>query len=158
MPVKRKLPAKIGRCYKNLAGHNFDFRAKSSSEKFFMYNKNILSGGFGSKVNIAAGQVFVTPPKLFFLSWNKGQLRAAITWPCKLSTPLCHTYSEPSGYEVSPGIIQNLPYLSKSRLRAKLLGVFLVISEVTSQIYTANLVMFKIWVFSATCMTSHCMP
>ena len=30
-----------------------------------MYIKNILSGGFGSKVKIAAGQVFVTPPKLF---------------------------------------------------------------------------------------------
>ena len=28
--VKRELPAKIGRCYKKLGGHNFDFRAKSS--------------------------------------------------------------------------------------------------------------------------------
>ena len=30
MPVKCELPAKIGRCCKNLAGRNFDFRAKSS--------------------------------------------------------------------------------------------------------------------------------
>ena len=30
MPVKCELPAKIGRCWKNLAGRNFDFRAKSS--------------------------------------------------------------------------------------------------------------------------------
>ena len=30
MPVERELPAKIGRCSKNLAGRNFDFRAKSS--------------------------------------------------------------------------------------------------------------------------------
>ena len=30
MPVKCELPAKIGRCSKNLAGRNFDFRAKSS--------------------------------------------------------------------------------------------------------------------------------
>ena len=32
MPVERELPAKIGRCYKNLAGRNFDFRSKSSWE------------------------------------------------------------------------------------------------------------------------------
>ena len=37
IPVERELPAKKGRCYKNLAGRNFDFRAKSSREKFFMY-------------------------------------------------------------------------------------------------------------------------
>ena len=30
MPVKCELPAKIGRCYEKLGGHNFDFRAKSS--------------------------------------------------------------------------------------------------------------------------------
>ena len=42
MPVKRELPANIGRCYKNLAGRNFDFRAKSSWEDFFMYIKKIL--------------------------------------------------------------------------------------------------------------------
>ena len=30
MPVKCELPAKIGRCYEKLAGHNFDRRAKSS--------------------------------------------------------------------------------------------------------------------------------
>ena len=32
----------------------------------------------------------------FFFSRNKGQLRAAVTRPCRLSTTLCHTYSEPS--------------------------------------------------------------
>ena len=43
MPVERELPAKIGRCYKKLSGHNFDFRVKSSWESFckslpFFYN------------------------------------------------------------------------------------------------------------------------
>ena len=62
MPVKRELPAKIGRCSEKLLGHNFDRRAKSSWEKIFKYVKNFLSGGFCSKVKIAACQVFVTPP------------------------------------------------------------------------------------------------
>ena len=35
-------------------------------------------------------------------SKNKGQLWAAITWPCRLSTPLCHTCSEPSEHEELP--------------------------------------------------------
>ena len=90
----------------------------------------------------------------FFFSRNKGQLRAAVTRPCRLSTPLCHTYSEPSGHEDSPGGTQNIPYLfknlSKSRLSDPFFGLFLVISEVGSQIYIANLAIFKIWVFSAT--------
>ena len=90
----------------------------------------------------------------FFPSRNKGQLRAAVTRPCRLSTPLCHTYSEPSGHELSPGGTQNIPYLfknlSKSRLSDPFFGLFLVISEVGSQIYIANLAIFKIWVFSAT--------
>ena len=30
MPVKRELPAEIGRCNEKLAGRNFDRRAKSS--------------------------------------------------------------------------------------------------------------------------------
>ena len=38
--VERELPAKIGRCNENLAGCNFDFRAKSSWEKIFIYVKN----------------------------------------------------------------------------------------------------------------------
>ena len=54
-----------------------------------------------------------------------------------------HTYSEPSGYEDSPGSILNIPYLfknlSKSRLSDPFFGLFLVISEVGSQIYIANL-------------------
>ena len=154
MPVKRELPAKIGRCSKNLAGRNFDFRAKSSWEKIFIYVKNFLSGGFCSKVKIAAWRLFVTPPKAIFFSRNKGQLQAAVTRPCRLPTPLSLTYSEPSGHELSPGGTQNIPYLfknlSKSRLSDPFFGLFLVISEVGSQIYIANLAIFKIWVFSAT--------
>merc|ERR550534_894809 len=84
----------------------------------------------------------------FFFSRNKGQLRAAVTWPCRLPTPLSHTYSEPSGHELSPGGTQNIPYLfknlSKSRLSDPFFGLFLVISEVGSQIYIANLAIFKI--------------
>ena len=126
-----------------------------SSERTFLCTlKKILSGVFCSKVKIAACQVFVTPPKLFFLPWNKGQLRAAVTRLCRLSTPLCHTYSEPSGHEDSPGGTQNIPYLfknlSKLRLSDPFFGLFLMISEVGSQIYIAILAIFKIWVFSAT--------
>ena len=84
----------------------------------------------------------------FFLSRNKGQLRAAVSRPCRLPTPLCHTYSEPPGHEDSPGGTQNIPYLfknlSKSRLSDLFFGLFLVISEVGSQIYIANLAIFKI--------------
>ena len=90
----------------------------------------------------------------FFFSQNKGQLRTAVTRPCRLPTLLCHTYSEPSGHEDSPGGTQNIPYLfknlSKSRLSDPFFGLFLVISEVGSQIYITNLAIFKIWVFSAT--------
>merc|ERR1712052_97748 len=72
--------------------------------------------------------------RYFFSSRIKGQLRAAVTRPCRLSTPLCHTYSEPSGHELSPGGTQNIPYLlknlSKSRLSDPFFGLFLVISEV----------------------------
>ena len=73
---------------KNLAGRNFDFRAKSS--RFLLHRL-----------------------RWFFFSRNKGQLRAAVTRPCRLSTPLCHTYSEPSGHEDSPGTTQNITYLLK---------------------------------------------
>ena len=45
----------LRRCSKKLGGHNFDFRAKSSWEKSFNIYKNFLSGGFRSKVKIAAG-------------------------------------------------------------------------------------------------------
>jgi len=104
------------------------------------------------RVRVPAGHW--TPLNIFFLSWNKGQLWSAITWHCRLSTPLCHTYSEPSEHELSPGGTQNIPYLfknlSKSRLSDPFFGLFLVICEVGSQIYIANLAIFKIWVFSAT--------
>ena len=40
---------------------------RNPPERIFLYMlKKILSGGLGSRVKIAAGQVFVTPPKLFF--------------------------------------------------------------------------------------------
>ena len=109
MLVERELPAKLGRCSKKPPGRNFDFRAKSSWEKIFIYVKNFLSGGFCSKVKIAAWRLFVTPSKVIFFSRNKGQLRAAVTRPCRLPTPLCHTYSEPSGHEDSPGGTKNSP-------------------------------------------------
>ena len=58
------------------------------------------------------------------------------------------TYSELSGHEDSPGGTQNIPYLfknlSKSRLSDPFFGLFLVISEVGSQIYIVNLAIFKI--------------
>ena len=54
MPVKCELPAKIGRCSKKPPGRNFDFRAKSSLEKIFIYVKNFLSGGFCSTIKIVA--------------------------------------------------------------------------------------------------------
>ena len=53
MPVERELPSKIGWCNEELAGHNFNLRAKSSWEDF-LYLVNILLGGFCSKVKIAA--------------------------------------------------------------------------------------------------------
>ena len=61
MPVERELPAKIGRCWKKLAGRNFDRRAKSSWEKIFNIYKNFLSGGFRSKVKIVTPELFPTP-------------------------------------------------------------------------------------------------
>ena len=128
-----------------------------------------MSGNFATYVFLAAikSRTFFRLKKLadrryfllhrlryFFLTWNKGQLWAAVSRPCRLSTPLCHTYSEPSGHEDSPGGTQNIPYifknLSKSRFCYRFFGLFLVISEVGSQIYIANLAIFKIWVFSAT--------
>merc|ERR1711963_646375 len=97
---------------------------------------------------------------IFFSSRIKGQLRAAVTRPCRLSTPLCHTYSEPSGHELSPGGTQNIPYLfknlSKSRLSDPFFGLFLVISEVGSQIYIANLAIECFQQLFG--MKSHCMP
>ena len=57
----------LRRCYKKPPGRNFDFRAKSSWEKFFNIYKNFLSGGFRSKVKIVTAQLFATPP-LFLLA------------------------------------------------------------------------------------------
>ena len=65
-----------------------------------------------------------------------------------LESAVFHIYSEPSGHEDSPGGTQNIPYLfknlSKSRLSDPFFGLFLVISEVGSQVYIANLGIFKI--------------
>ena len=51
---------------------------------------------------------------------------AAVTWPCTISSPLCHTYSEPSGHEDSQGTTFYMPYwlksLNKSRSRDLFLG------------------------------------
>ena len=58
MPVRRQLPAKLGRCCKKLGGHNFNFRAKLWPPKFLQHLR-----------------------RYFFLSWNEGQLWAAITRP-----------------------------------------------------------------------------
>ena len=55
MPVERELPAKIGRCYEKLLGHNFD-----------RIYKNFLSGGFCSKVKIVTSQVLEHRLRYFF--------------------------------------------------------------------------------------------
>ena len=79
---------------------------------------------------------------------NKGQLWQAVTRPYRLSIPLCHTYSKPPGHEDSPGGTQNIPYLFKSLCKLRLSDpfflAFLVISEVGSQNYIANVAIFKI--------------
>ena len=70
MPVERELPAYLWRCLPILAGHNFDLRAKSSREDFFIYIyiSKILSGGSRFKVEIVAGKFWQTLPKLFLFS------------------------------------------------------------------------------------------
>ena len=82
----------------------------------------------------------------FFL--KKGSTSVFCNSALNTPIPLCHTYSEPSGHEDSPGGTQNIPYLlknlSKSRLSDPFFGLFLVISEGKSQIYIANLAIFKI--------------
>ena len=71
----------LRQCYEKPQCRNFDFRAKSSWEKIFIYVKNFLSGGFCSKVKIAACQVFRYTAFGDFFSQNKGQLWAAVTRP-----------------------------------------------------------------------------
>ena len=60
-PLFRERKNHLRRCWKKLAGHNFDFRAKSSWEKIFNIYKNFLSGGFRSKVKIVTAGLFATP-------------------------------------------------------------------------------------------------
>ena len=66
-PLFREKKNHLRRCSKNLGGHNFDFRAKSSWEKIFNIYKNFLSGGFRSKVKIVTAGLFPTPP---FFCWQ----------------------------------------------------------------------------------------
>ena len=85
--------------------------------------------------------VCVTPQLHRDKSRDEGQLRPAPP------TPLCYKYSEPPGHEDSPGSTLFLPYpfkLSKSRLSDRLLGLFLVISEVGSPDHIAKSMIFKI--------------
>ena len=74
---------------------------------------------------------------VFFGKWVI--LRLPVTRPKISSTPLCHTYSEPPGHELSPGGTQNIPYLykklSKSLFTDPFFWRFLVIFELGSQIY-----------------------
>ena len=153
---------------------------KIFSQEDFALKSKLRPGGFFQHLPIFAGNSHFTgisqlragktrskrprshwlSTRHFFPSRNKGQLRAAVTRPCRLSTPLCHTYSEPSGHELSPGGTQNIPYLfknlSKSRLSDPFFGLFLVISEVGSQIYIANLAIECFQQLFG--MKSHCMP
>ena len=48
MPVERELPAKIGRCWKNLAGCNFDL-SKNLSRDFLIYIKKSSQEDFALK-------------------------------------------------------------------------------------------------------------
>ena len=99
-----------------------------SWEKILEYFKIFSQEDFALRSKLWPANFLLHRLSRFFLSRNKGQLRAAVTRPCRLSTPLCHTYSEPSGHELSPGGTQNIPYLfknlSKSRLSDPFFGLF----------------------------------
>ena len=134
---------------------------RNPPERKFLYMLKIFSQeDFALKSKLRPAKFLLHRLSRFFFSRNKGQLRAAVTRPCRLSTPLCHTYSEPSGHEDSPGGTQNIPYLfknlSKLRLSDPFFGLFLVISEVGSQIYIANLAIECFQQLFG--MKSHCMP
>ena len=134
---------------------------RNPPERKFLYMLKIFSQeDFALRSKLWPANFLLHRLSRFFFSRNKGQLRAAVTRPCRLSTPLCHTYSEPSGHELSPGGTQNIPYLfknlSKSRLSDPFFGLFLVISEVGSQIYIANLAIECFQQLFG--MKSHCMP
>ena len=98
-------------------------------ERIFLYIlKKSSPENFALKSKLRLWYSFQHRQRYSFLTWNKGQLWAAVTRPCRLSIPLCHTYSEPSGHEDSPGGTQNIPYLfknlSKSRLSDPFFGLF----------------------------------
>ena len=61
MPVKRELPAYLWRCLPISAGHNFDLRAKSSREDFY------IQGGF---FNWSAQKMTKYKEKLKYLNWS----------------------------------------------------------------------------------------
>ena len=58
----------LGGVGKNLQAAILTLEQNPPETNLINIHKKILSGGFGSKVKIAAGQVFVTPPNLFFFS------------------------------------------------------------------------------------------
>ena len=145
---------KYGGAAKSWAVTIWTLKQNPPERKFLYILKKFPQEDFALKSKLWPPSFLLHRLSYFFLSWNKGQLWAALTRPCSLSTPLCYTYSEPSGHENSPGDTQNIPYLlkklSKSRLSDPFFGLFLVISEVGSQIYIVNLAIFQIWVFSAS--------
>ena len=149
-------------CLPKLFGHNFNAWTKSFSEDFLnVYKKNPRrQEDLALRSKLWPNNFGLHRRGCFVFSWNKDQLWPPVTGPRRLSSPLCHTYSEPSGHELSPGGTQNIPYLfknlSKSRLSDPFFGLFLVISEVGSQIYIANLAIECFQQLFG--MKSHCKP
>ena len=110
MQVEHELPAKIGRCSKKIAGHNFDHIAKLWPANFYIYSSQ---EDFALESKLWPAN-FLEHRFRFFFFRNKGQIWPAVTLPCRLSTLLCHTYSEMSGHEDSPGGTQYIPYIFKN--------------------------------------------
>merc|ERR1711973_965305 len=61
MPVKRELPAKIGRCLPKPFGHNFQNSALSLNQRYFIYIKIPLIQLQGSILKIVAERFWGTP-------------------------------------------------------------------------------------------------
>ena len=101
----------------------------------------------------------ITRSSIAFEDFLGSSIAPQVMPPCSAYT-VYSTYSEPSGHELSPSGTQNIPYLfknlSKSRLSDPFFGLFLVISEVGSQIYIANLAIECFQQLFG--MKSHCMP
>ena len=86
-PLFREEKNHLRWCSKKLGGHNFDFRAKSSWEKFLYMLKIFSQGDFALESKLWPPSFLLHRLRWFYFSWNKGQLRAAVTRPCRLSTP-----------------------------------------------------------------------